>query len=95
MNAMARSTIFDSYSKPIWKGALSGEIGRFCVLTRRPKQANPSDSSMQTDEAQNAKGPIVAQIDLSGSTFSQRRSCETKPSAAWQNANHVLFLPFI
>jgi len=26
-----------------------------CVLTRKPKQANPKDSSMQADEIQNAK----------------------------------------
>jgi len=37
-----------------------------CVLTRKLKQANPQDSTMQADEARNAKEPIAAQIDLFG-----------------------------
>jgi len=37
-----------------------------CVLTRKPKQANPQDSSIQAGGVRNAKEPIAAQIDLSG-----------------------------
>ena len=61
-----------------------------CVLTRKPKQTNPQDSSMQADEVQNAKEPIAAQIDLSRQTLSETLLTRAHERPNWSRARSTL-----